>query len=210
MQETVPGDPLKALKLRVLVVDDDIRVRRALRSLIECAPDLIVVGEARSTASAKRLDLELLPDVVVLDLLLPQALDGMGVLRELRGRGRPVVAITGLGVKTPAGQTVDDMWETLVAARPAAGTITLYDASDHSVGFACEVRDFDAVPYVGPKEVRRTDRTALLGLAAATDAVADACATSLGTPKMSSEVEESCRASPFRRCTIRSPDPSSS
>src|SRR5918995_1793419 len=93
-------------------------------------------------------------------------------------RGRPVVAITGLGVKTPAGQTVDDMWETLVAARPAAGTITLYDASDHSVGFACEVRDFDAVPYVGPKEVRRTDRTALLGLAAATDAVADACATS--------------------------------
>jgi 3-oxoacyl-[acyl-carrier-protein] synthase II len=92
-------------------------------------------------------------------------------------RGRPVVAITGLGVKTPAGQTVDDMWETLVAARPAAGTITLYDASDHSVGFACEVRDFDAVPYVGPKEVRRTDRTALLGLAAATDAVADACAT---------------------------------
>ncbi|HZA86110.1 MAG TPA: beta-ketoacyl synthase N-terminal-like domain-containing protein, partial [Acidimicrobiales bacterium] len=93
-------------------------------------------------------------------------------------RGRPVVAITGLGVKTPAGQTVDDMWETLVAARPAAGPITLYDASDHSVGFACEVRDFDAVPYVGPKEVRRTDRTALLGLAAATDAVADACATS--------------------------------
>src|ERR671911_340631 len=93
-------------------------------------------------------------------------------------RGRPVVAITGLGVKTPAGQTVDDMWETLVAARPAAGPITLYDASDHSVGFACEVRDFDAVPYVGPKEVRRTDRTALLGLAAATDAVADACAAS--------------------------------
>jgi DNA-binding NarL/FixJ family response regulator len=75
-----------APKLRILIVDDDARVRRALRCLIECAPDLIVVGEARSTASAKRLDLELLPDVVVLDLLLPQALDGMGVLRELRGR----------------------------------------------------------------------------------------------------------------------------
>jgi hypothetical protein len=80
VQETTPDDPRKAPKLRVLIVDDDIRVRRALRSLIECAPDLIVVGEARSTASAKRLDLELLPDVVVLDLLLPQALDGMGVL----------------------------------------------------------------------------------------------------------------------------------
>jgi 3-oxoacyl-[acyl-carrier-protein] synthase II len=95
-------------------------------------------------------------------------------------RGRPVVAVTGLGVKTPAGQTVDDMWDTLAAARPAAGPITLYDASDHTVGFACEVRDFDAVPYVGPKEVRRTDRTALLGLAAAADALADACATTDG------------------------------
>ena len=57
VQETTPDDPRKAPKLRVLIVDDDIRVRRALRSLIECAPDLIVVGEARSTASAKRLDL---------------------------------------------------------------------------------------------------------------------------------------------------------
>jgi DNA-binding NarL/FixJ family response regulator len=59
--------------------------------------DLTVVGEARSTRSAKRLDLELLPDVVVLDLLLPQAMDGMRVLRELRRHGRPVVAISGTG-----------------------------------------------------------------------------------------------------------------
>ncbi len=107
-------------------------------------------------------------------------------------RGRPVVAVTGLGVKTPAGQTVDDMWDTLVAGRPAAGPITLYDASDHSVGFACEVRDFDAVPYVGPKEVRRTDRTALLGLAAAADALAYACAATdrPGAPASSSRAAD--------------------
>ena len=49
MQETVTGDPRKAPKLRVLIVDDDARVRRALRSLIECSPDLTVVGEAGST-----------------------------------------------------------------------------------------------------------------------------------------------------------------
>jgi 3-oxoacyl-[acyl-carrier-protein] synthase II len=88
-------------------------------------------------------------------------------------RGRPRVAITGLGVKTPAGLTVDELWETLVAARPAAAPITLYDPSRHSVGFACEVKDFDAEPYVGPKEVRRTDRASLLGVAAAADALAD-------------------------------------
>jgi DNA-binding NarL/FixJ family response regulator len=101
VQETVPEGRRKAPRLRVLVVDDDARVRRALRSLIECSPDLTVVGEAGSTPSATRLDLELLPDVVVLDLLLPQAPDGMQVLRELRGRGRPVVAISCMGKLGP-------------------------------------------------------------------------------------------------------------
>jgi 3-oxoacyl-[acyl-carrier-protein] synthase II len=91
-------------------------------------------------------------------------------------RGRPRVVVTGMGVKSPAGLTVEDMWAGLLAAESAAGPVTLFDASDHSVGFACEVRDFDPVPYVGPKEVRRTDRTALLGLAAAADAIAAATA----------------------------------
>jgi DNA-binding NarL/FixJ family response regulator len=101
VQEAVPDDPRKAPKLRVLIVDDDARVRRALRSLIDCSPDLTVVGEAGSTRSATRLDLELLPDVVVLDLLLPQAPEGMEVLRELRGRDRPVVAISRMGELGP-------------------------------------------------------------------------------------------------------------
>ena len=129
MQETTPDDPRKAPKLRVLIVDDDVRVRRALRGLIQCSPDLTVVGEARSTRSAKRLDLELLPDVVVLDLLLPQAPEGMQVLRELRGRGRPVVAICGTGglgsqaVRAGAhgflekhGRDVDDLLDMIRAA----------------------------------------------------------------------------------------------
>jgi DNA-binding NarL/FixJ family response regulator len=97
VQEAVAGDPSKAAKLRVLIVDDDARVRRALRSLIQCSPGLTVVGEAGSARSARRLDQELGPDVVVLDLLLPQAPDGMQVLRELRGRDRPVVAISRMG-----------------------------------------------------------------------------------------------------------------
>jgi DNA-binding NarL/FixJ family response regulator len=97
LQPDVPAHPGKAPTLRVLIVGDDIRVRRALRGLIECAPDLTVVGGAGSTRSARRLDLELLPDVVVLDLLLPWVSDGLQVLRELRGRGRPVVAISRMG-----------------------------------------------------------------------------------------------------------------
>ncbi|HET9610136.1 MAG TPA: beta-ketoacyl-ACP synthase II [Acidimicrobiales bacterium] len=89
-------------------------------------------------------------------------------------RGRPRVVVTGMGVKSPAGLTLDELWDGLIAARSAAAPVTLFDASAHSVGFACEVRDFDPVAYVGPKEVRRTDRAALLGLAAAADAIAQA------------------------------------
>jgi DNA-binding NarL/FixJ family response regulator len=129
VQETGPRDPRKASTLRVLIVDDDARVRRALRGLIECAPDLRVVGEAGSSRSAIRLDLDLRPDVVVLDLLLPQAPDGMEVLRQLRGRDRPVVAISRMGelgaeaMATGAhaflekhGRDVDDLLDMIRAA----------------------------------------------------------------------------------------------
>ncbi|HEX8803171.1 MAG TPA: beta-ketoacyl-ACP synthase II [Acidimicrobiales bacterium] len=104
-------------------------------------------------------------------------------------RGRPRVVVTGMGVKTPAGETVEDMWDVLLAGRATAAPITLYDTSAHAVTYACEVRDFDAVPYVGPKEVRRTDRASLLGLAAAADAVAAATAASpLGAEPLRSAV----------------------
>ncbi|HEX6421961.1 MAG TPA: beta-ketoacyl-ACP synthase II [Acidimicrobiales bacterium] len=89
-------------------------------------------------------------------------------------RGRPRVVVTGMGVKSPVGLTLDELWDGLLAARSPAAPVTLFDASAHTVGFACEVRGFDPVAYVGPKEVRRTDRAALLGLAAAADAIAQA------------------------------------
>ena len=111
---------------------------------------------------------------------------------------RPRVVVTGLGVKTPAGQSVDELWETLLAARSMAGPITHFDSSEHSVHIACEVRDFDPVPYVGAKEVRRTDRAALLAVAAATDAIADANGSSTPTD----EFEDILAAPPHRRAVV--------
>ena len=92
-------------------------------------------------------------------------------------RGRPRVVVTGMGVKAPGGLTVDELWASLMEPRPAAAPVTLFDASELSVGVACEVAGFDPEPYVGPKEVRRTDRVALLGIAASSDALAAATAT---------------------------------
>lgn len=90
-------------RLAVLVVDDDARVRWALQTLIESAPDLAVVGQAATATQALELDLRLVPDSVVLDLLLPAASDGLSTLQELIRRGRPVVAISiSGGLRDPA------------------------------------------------------------------------------------------------------------
>jgi 3-oxoacyl-[acyl-carrier-protein] synthase II len=89
-------------------------------------------------------------------------------------RGRVRVAITGLGVKTPAGTDLATFWSALAAGRSTAAGIARYDASDLPVRFGCEVRDFDPTEHLGPKEARRVDRVTQLGFAAAVDALADA------------------------------------
>ncbi len=92
----------------------------------------------------------------------------------LDARGRPRVVVTGMGAKTPAGNDLDSIWQTVLAGRGTAGRIERWDPSDLPVQFACEVKDFDPTPYFGPKEVRRQDRVTHLGFAAAADALADA------------------------------------
>jgi 3-oxoacyl-[acyl-carrier-protein] synthase II len=89
-------------------------------------------------------------------------------------RKRVRVAVTGLGVKTPAGTDGASFWKTLTAGRSTAGPITLIDPSPLPVRFGCEVPDFDPTAYLGAKEARRLDRVTQLGFAAAADALADA------------------------------------
>ncbi|MGH9150020.1 MAG: beta-ketoacyl synthase N-terminal-like domain-containing protein, partial [Acidimicrobiales bacterium] len=89
-------------------------------------------------------------------------------------RGRARLAVTGFGIKTPAGTGVAAFWDTLVAGRSTAAPMTLIDGAVLPVQFACEVRDFDPVAYLGPKESRRADRVAQLAFAAAADAAGDA------------------------------------
>ena len=95
-------------------------------------------------------------------------------MTALDHRGRPRVAITGLGVKAPGGLTVDEFWSSLHAGRGLAGPITRFDASAISARIGCEVQGFDPVAYAGPKESRRMDRATQLGFAAAMDAAAHA------------------------------------
>jgi 3-oxoacyl-[acyl-carrier-protein] synthase II len=84
------------------------------------------------------------------------------------------VVITGLGLVTPVGLTVDESWTNLLAGMSGAAPITKFDASNQAVRFACEVKGFDPSPYIDRKESRRYDLFAQYGLAAAHQAMSQA------------------------------------
>ncbi|MZE76472.1 response regulator, partial [Streptomyces sp. SID5475] len=74
--------------IRVLVVDDDFMVARLHGRQVEQLPGFTVVGEARSGAEALAAVRELRPDLVLLDIYLPD-MGGLDVLRALRQGGSP-------------------------------------------------------------------------------------------------------------------------
>src|SRR6185437_13613387 len=84
------------------------------------------------------------------------------------------VAVTGLGAVTPLGNDRRSTWESAVAGRSGIDFISSFDTSGFPVRIAAEVKGFDPAAVVGPKEARRLDRYVVLGVAAATEAAADA------------------------------------
>ena len=76
--------------LRVLIVDDELLGRQILRELLECIPDVEIIGEAGDGASAVHTILELRPDLVFLDVQMPE-LDGIDVLRRVTPDYLPLV-----------------------------------------------------------------------------------------------------------------------
>ncbi len=71
-------------KIRVLLVDDHAVVRQGLRSYLESFPDIVISGSAASGEEAIRLLDASLPDVAVVDLLMPGGIDGFETIRRLR------------------------------------------------------------------------------------------------------------------------------
>lgn len=69
--------------IRILLVDDHAVVRQGLRFLLEQQPDISVVGECGDGEQAVAMVGTLLPDVILLDLLMPK-MDGMTAVREIK------------------------------------------------------------------------------------------------------------------------------
>src|SRR6266404_4272706 len=83
------------------------------------------------------------------------------------------VVVTGLGLVTPLGNTVEATWAGLLAGKSGAGPITKFDTSSFPVRFACEVKDFDPLDYVEKKEARKMGAFTHYAIAASDEALAD-------------------------------------
>ena len=84
------------------------------------------------------------------------------------------VVVTGLGLVTPVGNTVQESWANLIAGKSGIDTITKFDPAAFACQFAGEVKGFNIEDYIPAKEARHMDTFIHYGLAASMQAVQDA------------------------------------
>ena len=91
------------------------------------------------------------------------------------------VVVTGLGLVTPLGGSVEQTWSRLIAGQSGAAAITRFDASDYACRIACEVKpdDFDPDIRVDHKVQRQVDPFIIFGIDAASQALDDAGLTDM-------------------------------
>src|SRR5213082_457376 len=83
------------------------------------------------------------------------------------------VVVTGLGLVTPVGNSVETTWAALAAGKSGADCIKKFDTEKFSVRFACEVKNFDPLDYVEKKEARKMGAFIHYAIAASQEAVDD-------------------------------------
>jgi 3-oxoacyl-[acyl-carrier-protein] synthase II len=84
------------------------------------------------------------------------------------------IVVTGLGLISPVGNTVESGWEAVCNGKSGVGPVTGFDASQLGTRIAGEIHNFDVNDYLSGKEARRYDTFVHYGLAAAHDALSHA------------------------------------
>lgn len=148
--------------MRVLLVDDHELIRQGLRRSFERHDDVQVIGEAGTAAEALRLQLLEQPDVVILDVRLPDA-SGLDIVRELR-RNSPALGVViltmyagdeqlfaalqvGASAFVPKSAPAE---EVVAAARHAVAAPHSFTAND--LAAAMNRRERSPVPHLSPRE----------------------------------------------------------
>ena len=118
--------------IRVLIVDDHQLFRRGVSSLLAGREDIEVVGEANNGAEAVERARELMPDVVLMDIKMPE-LDGLAATKQLKAE-MPYVRIMMLTVS----ETDEDLFEAIKAG--ASGYLLKNVDPDHLVASVLQVQ----------------------------------------------------------------------
>jgi 3-oxoacyl-[acyl-carrier-protein] synthase II len=86
--------------------------------------------------------------------------------------GRRVV-VTGLGMVTPVGHTVNETWDNILAGKSGAALIESFDVSAYSTQFSASVKDLDISKYLPAKDARKQDVFVQYGMVAGIQAMED-------------------------------------
>ena len=81
------------------------------------------------------------------------------------------VFVTGAGVVSPVGNTLEESWNSLIAGKSGAAPITRFDASGFETKFACEVKDFSVEGVLDRQEAKRMDRFVQFAVVASHEAI---------------------------------------
>jgi 3-oxoacyl-[acyl-carrier-protein] synthase II len=84
------------------------------------------------------------------------------------------VVITGMGIISPLGNSVDTFWNNIKEQKVAIKPITHFDTEEYKVKLAAEVEDFNPAEFMDPKAARRMESFCQFAVAAAGQAIADA------------------------------------
>ena len=83
------------------------------------------------------------------------------------------VVVTGLGIVSPLGNDLDSTWSNIISGKSGAGRITKFDPAGFSTTFAAELKGYDEVSGLSPKEIRRIDPFIQYALTASDQAIKD-------------------------------------
>ncbi|NIT57118.1 MAG: beta-ketoacyl-ACP synthase II, partial [Aliifodinibius sp.] len=83
------------------------------------------------------------------------------------------VVVTGMGVVSPIGNSLNEYWENLLKGKSGADYITHFDASNHTTKFAAEVKNFSPQGIIEEKDIRKLDAYSQYALVAAHEAIQD-------------------------------------